>query len=93
MLSHARSVVRRIGNSPLGKGVENLFSFGLSTATCQATELECGRRMVDATTVLDAAQIQALIPHRYPFLLVDRIVELEPGKRAVGLKLVSMSDG
>jgi 3-hydroxyacyl-[acyl-carrier-protein] dehydratase len=49
--------------------------------------------MVDATTVLDAAQIQALIPHRYPFLLVDRIVELDPGKRAVGLKLVSMSDG
>jgi 3-hydroxyacyl-[acyl-carrier-protein] dehydratase len=43
--------------------------------------------------VLDASQIQALIPHRYPFLLVDRIVELEPGQRAVGLKHVSMSDG
>jgi 3-hydroxyacyl-[acyl-carrier-protein] dehydratase len=43
--------------------------------------------------VLDATQIQALIPHRYPFLLVDRIIELEPGKRAVGLKHVSMSDG
>ena len=41
---------------------------------------------------LDAAQIQALIPHRYPFLFVDRIVEIEPGKRAVGLKHVSMSD-
>ncbi len=43
--------------------------------------------------VLDAAQIQATIPHRYPFLLVDRIVELDEGKRIVGLKLVSMSDG
>lgn len=42
---------------------------------------------------LDAQQIQALIPHRYPFLLVDRILELEPGKRAVGVKLVSLSDG
>ena len=42
---------------------------------------------------LDATQIQALIPHRYPFLLVDRILELEPGKRAVGLKHVSMTDG
>jgi 3-hydroxyacyl-[acyl-carrier-protein] dehydratase len=41
---------------------------------------------------LDAAQIQALIPHRYPFLLVDRIIELDPGKRIVGLKHVSMSD-
>ena len=44
-------------------------------------------------TVLEAAQIQALIPHRYPFLLVDRIVELEPGKRIVGLKQVSRADG
>jgi 3-hydroxyacyl-[acyl-carrier-protein] dehydratase len=42
---------------------------------------------------LDAAQIQALIPHRYPFLLVDRVIDLEPGKRVVGLKQVSMSDG
>jgi 3-hydroxyacyl-[acyl-carrier-protein] dehydratase len=52
--------------------------------------------MADAQALqsgLDAQQIQALIPHRYPFLLVDRIVELEPGKRAVGLKHVSMSDG
>jgi 3-hydroxyacyl-[acyl-carrier-protein] dehydratase len=43
-------------------------------------------------TVLDAVEIQRIIPHRYPFLLVDRIVELEPGKRAVGIKNVSMGD-
>jgi len=41
---------------------------------------------------LDAVAIQAIIPHRHPFLLVDRIVELEPGKRAVGLKSVSMGE-
>jgi 3-hydroxyacyl-[acyl-carrier-protein] dehydratase len=41
---------------------------------------------------LDATQIQALIPHRYPFLLLDRIIDIEPGRRAVGLKHVSMSD-
>jgi 3-hydroxyacyl-[acyl-carrier-protein] dehydratase len=40
------------------------------------------------TTVLTSEQIQALIPHRPPFLLVDRIIELDPGKRAVGLKTV-----
>ena len=39
---------------------------------------------------LDATQIQAIIPHRPPFLLVDRIVELEPGKRIVGIKEVSV---
>jgi 3-hydroxyacyl-[acyl-carrier-protein] dehydratase len=48
---------------------------------------------VDDPTVLDAVQIQALIPHRYPFLLVDRIVALEAGKRIVGIKHISMSDG
>jgi 3-hydroxyacyl-[acyl-carrier-protein] dehydratase len=39
---------------------------------------------------LDAAQIQAIIPHRPPFLLIDRILELEPGKRIVGMKEVSL---
>jgi 3-hydroxyacyl-[acyl-carrier-protein] dehydratase len=42
--------------------------------------------------MLDSAQIQALIPHRPPFLLIDRIVELESGKRIVGQKDVSLSD-
>jgi 3-hydroxyacyl-[acyl-carrier-protein] dehydratase len=42
--------------------------------------------------MLDAQQIQEIIPHRYPFLLVDRIVEIEWGKRAVGIKNVSMGD-
>ncbi len=41
---------------------------------------------------LDAVAIQAIIPHRHPFLLVDRIIELEAGKRAVGLKNVSMGE-
>jgi len=35
-------------------------------------------------TTLDRAGIEALIPHRDPFLLIDRITELEPGVRAVG---------
>lgn len=43
-------------------------------------------------TVLTAAQIQQIIPHRYPFLLVDRIIELEEGKRAVGLKAVTIDE-
>jgi len=33
-----------------------------------------------------------LLPHRYPFLLVDRIVELEEGKRAVGIKNVTINE-
>ena len=41
---------------------------------------------------LDAVAIQRIIPHRYPFLLVDRIVEIEPGRRGVGLKNVTMGE-
>lgn len=48
--------------------------------------------MTDAATILDAVQIQEIIPHRYPFLLIDRIVELVPGERAVGLKNVSATE-
>jgi 3-hydroxyacyl-[acyl-carrier-protein] dehydratase len=41
---------------------------------------------------LEAADIMRILPHRYPFLLVDRIVELEPGVRAVGIKSVSANE-
>lgn len=42
--------------------------------------------------MLDSKQIQAIIPHRYPFLLVDRIIELESGVRAVGIKNVTVNE-
>ena len=38
---------------------------------------------------LNSNQIQEILPHRYPFLLVDRITECEPGKSATGIKCVS----
>jgi beta-hydroxyacyl-ACP dehydratase FabZ len=41
---------------------------------------------------MDINQIQAVLQHRYPFLLVDRVLELEPGKRAVGLKNVTINE-
>ena len=43
-------------------------------------------------TRLDAVEIMRIIPHRYPFLLIDRIEELEAGKRGVGIKNVTMGD-
>ena len=39
--------------------------------------------------MLTNQEIRKIIPHRYPFLLVDKIIELDPGKRAVGIKNVS----
>ena len=44
------------------------------------------------TLPLEAADIMRILPHRYPFLLVDRIVELEPGRRAVGIKQVTANE-
>jgi 3-hydroxyacyl-[acyl-carrier-protein] dehydratase len=41
---------------------------------------------------LDAVEIQRIIPHRFPFLLVDRVLDLEPGKRGVGIKNVSINE-
>ena len=57
------------------------IKIGASRATLEAME-----------TLLDINQIQAILPHRYPFLLVDRIVDYEPGKRVVGVKNVTLNE-
>ena len=46
----------------------------------------------DLALPLEAADIMRIIPHRYPFLLIDRVVELEPGKRVVALKSVTANE-
>ena len=43
-------------------------------------------------TVFDSEGIKKLLPHRYPFLLVDRIIELIPKQRVVGIKQVSINE-
>ena len=47
---------------------------------------------MDITLPLDSMAIRELLPHRYPFLLVDRIIELEPGVRSVGIKNVTANE-
>lgn len=46
----------------------------------------------DEAAALDIRRIQRILPHRYPFLLVDRILEIEDEKRAVGLKNVTINE-
>jgi 3-hydroxyacyl-[acyl-carrier-protein] dehydratase len=43
-------------------------------------------------TVLDSRAIQEILPHRYPFLLVDKIIELAPRERIVGIKQVTINE-
>ena len=42
--------------------------------------------------MMDVTEIRKLIPHRYPFLLVDRVLELEPNRRIVAIKNVSINE-
>jgi len=42
--------------------------------------------------MLETDEIEQIIPHRYPFLLVDRIIEIEEGQRAVGIKNVTANE-
>lgn len=43
-------------------------------------------------TNMDINEIQSIIPHRYPFLLIDRIIEIEPLKRIVALKNITINE-
>jgi beta-hydroxyacyl-ACP dehydratase FabZ len=44
------------------------------------------------SVLLDSRAIQEILPHRYPFLLVDKIIELEPRTRIVGIKQVTINE-
>jgi UDP-3-O-[3-hydroxymyristoyl] N-acetylglucosamine deacetylase/3-hydroxyacyl-[acyl-carrier-protein] dehydratase len=59
--------------------------YNISRGTIQNAPLK-----VDAMMTIN--DIMKILPHRYPFLLVDRIIELEKGKRAVGIKNVTIND-
>jgi len=53
---------------------------------------ETNQNLSTPTGPLDIMAIQGVLPHRYPFLLIDRILEIEPMKRVVGLKNVSINE-
>jgi 3-hydroxyacyl-[acyl-carrier-protein] dehydratase len=74
-----------------GETVQGLYNIGESTGTEVTDE---GRRagMAGDIKTLDIKEIVRLLPHRYPFLLVDRILAGEKGKTMVGLKNVSMNE-
>jgi len=55
-------------------------------------ELEEIQKRIKTEKILDIKDIQKILPHRYPFLLVDRVIELEEDKRAVGIKNVTINE-
>lgn len=44
------------------------------------------------TETIDIARVMEMIPHRYPFLMIDRVVDVQPGVSAVGIKNVSINE-
>ena len=69
---------------------------GRAAATVERTDGRQERRMVNATKepkqVMMVDELMKVIPHRYPFLFVDRILEVEEGKRIVGIKNVTINE-
>jgi beta-hydroxyacyl-ACP dehydratase FabZ len=66
----------------------------LDGLTSNRTRGNAGASTVSSASeiTLDINQIQKILPHRPPFLLVDRVLEMEPGKRIVGIKNVTMNE-
>ena len=78
-LAGARVRARIVAKKPSHRGTVQLVRAMLAE---QARE----------TTVINIEEVMKLLPHRYPFLLVDRIIEIEPGKRIVGIKNVTINE-
>ncbi|PFH31938.1 beta-hydroxyacyl-acyl carrier protein dehydratase (FABZ) [Besnoitia besnoiti] len=81
---HAR---RGMNVSPLGaKSATSLSS------TWRGAKEISGLTESSAVPVFDVEKIRQILPHRFPFLLVDKVLEFEPGKRAVGVKQVTANE-
>ncbi|MFM7405291.1 MAG: 3-hydroxyacyl-ACP dehydratase FabZ [Cuspidothrix sp.] len=61
-------------------------------AETNSTEVNPSLELEVIKTTFSIEEIQDLLPHRYPFLLVDRIIDYVPGKKAVGIKNVTFNE-
>ena len=64
----------------------------LASKLLKQWEKQQRRQKLGSDALLDIRKIQKILPHRYPFLLVDRVIEIDGDKRAVGLKNVTMNE-
>ena len=78
---------------PFGFSADSKRLFVVDTnMTFSEIDLTANAFVRSLTLPLDYTAIERILPHRYPFLLVDRITELEPDKRIVGIKNVTLNE-
>ncbi|MEM1170854.1 MAG: 3-hydroxyacyl-ACP dehydratase FabZ [Cyanobacteria bacterium P01_H01_bin.35] len=63
-----------------------------STATTENSQTQQNQDAATGANILTIEEIHKLLPHRYPFALVDRIIEYVPGEKAVGIKNVTFNE-
>ncbi|KAF3331983.1 3-hydroxyacyl-[acyl-carrier-protein] dehydratase FabZ [Carex littledalei] len=85
-ISKARTI------SPSMKSSRSLVKCSPSAAGETEAETPIEKRFAAFPTVIDINQIREILPHRFPFLLVDRVIEYKPGVTAVGIKNVTIND-
>ncbi len=81
-----------LGRSLRGHIIASQSGHSLNTALAAKLWHKVHREKKEWTSVLDVNEIQKILPHRYPMLFVDRILEMEPMKRAVGIKCVTFNE-
>lgn len=92
---HGHIICKQSGhafNDTVSRQIEEYRKLHTYHPTMEVRELETRKEENKAKITLDIQEIQKILPHRYPMLLVDRIVELEPMKRAVGIKNITVNE-
>ncbi|OAY70914.1 3-hydroxyacyl-(acyl-carrier-protein) dehydratase FabZ [Ananas comosus] len=96
LILHTASSIRARNLAPLSLSTKSSKRF---VARCAFNGEEKGEAEVPIEkkfppfpTVMDINQIREILPHRFPFLLVDRVIEYKPGVTAVGIKNVTIND-
>ncbi|KAJ4774175.1 3-hydroxyacyl-[acyl-carrier-protein] dehydratase FabZ [Rhynchospora pubera] len=78
--------------SPSMKSNRSLVKCTPSVAVETEAEIPIEKKFAAYPTVMDINQIRDILPHRFPFLLVDRVIEYKPGETAVAIKNVTIND-
>ena len=75
-----------------GRGLAFILIFAMSEVKPEITTDQIADEPIAARTTMDILEIMSLLPHRYPFLLIDRVVEMERKQRIVAIKNVTINE-